>query len=112
MTTVVHATQLGRFTNEAADAFIHPPNSVASHNVLRAFSEVSMLHISELLPNVPLNYLYCRLFLCRGSTRVLDNSRFAATTSEPLMWHIPFHHELPQQVVCRVQTIVEKHLHK
>jgi hypothetical protein len=45
MTTVVHATQLGRFTNEATNALSHPLNTVASHNVIRAFAKVSMVSI-------------------------------------------------------------------
>jgi hypothetical protein len=45
MTTVVHATQLGRFTNEATNALSHPLNTVASHSVIRAFAKVSMVSI-------------------------------------------------------------------
>jgi hypothetical protein len=48
VTTVVQATQLGWFTNEATDTLSHPPNTVASHSALRAFSEVSMVSISVL----------------------------------------------------------------
>jgi hypothetical protein len=113
VTTIVHATQLGRFTNEVADALSHPPNSAASHSVLRAFAEVSMISISVLHRNVSLNSLYCHSFLCRGSARVLDDWRFTATASEPSMWPIPFHHMLPQQHALRwVLTAVEKHLYK
>jgi hypothetical protein len=72
MTNVVQAMQLGRFTNEADYALSHPPNSVASHNMLRAFVEVSMISISVLHPNVSLNYLYYHLFLYRGSTRMFN----------------------------------------
>jgi hypothetical protein len=107
VTIVEQVTQLGRFTNEATNAFSHPPNSTTSHSMLRAFAEVSMASIFILHPNVSLNSLYCRLFLCRGSTRVLDGWRFAATTSEPSMWVIAFHHRLPLQVVRQVQTAVE-----
>jgi hypothetical protein len=80
--------------------------------MLHAFTEVSMVSISVLHPNVSLNSLYCRLFLCRGPTRVLDDWRFAATASELSMWVIPFHHRLPPQVVHRVQTAMEKPLYK
>jgi hypothetical protein len=55
VTTFVQATQLGRFANEAGDALSHPPNSAASHNTIHAFTEVSMVSISELHPNVSLN---------------------------------------------------------
>jgi hypothetical protein len=72
VTTVVQATQLGRFTKEATDTLSHPLNSVTSHSSLRAFTEVSMVSICILHPNVLLNYLYCILFLCRGCTRVLE----------------------------------------
>jgi hypothetical protein len=54
----LQATQLGRFTNEAADAQSHPPNTAASHKALRAFTEVSMISISVLNPNISLNSLY------------------------------------------------------
>jgi hypothetical protein len=66
-------TQLGQLANEAGDALSHLPNSVVSHSALCAFAEVSMVSISLLHPNVSLNYLYCRLFLYGGSTRVLDS---------------------------------------
>jgi hypothetical protein len=88
VTTIVQVTQLGRFTNEAADALSHPPNSAASHSVLRAFAKVRMVSTSVLHPNVSLNSLYCRSFLCRGSTRVLDGRHFTATASELSMWAI------------------------
>jgi hypothetical protein len=102
VTTVVQATQLGRFANEATDALNHLPNSAASHSVLHAFTKVSMVSIFVLHPKVSLNSIYCCLFLCRGSARVLDGWHFVATTSEPLMWVIPFHHRLLSQVVRRV----------
>jgi hypothetical protein len=101
-TIVVQAMQLGQFTNEATNALIHPPNSATSHSALCAFAEVSMISIFILHPNVSLNSLYCHLFLCRGSIRVLDGWCFIATASEPLMWVIPFHHTLPSQVVHQV----------
>jgi hypothetical protein len=112
VTIVVQAMQLGRFTNEAADALSHPLNSVMSHNALRAFAEVSMVSIFVLHPNVSLNSLYYHLFLCRGSTRVLGSWHFTATTSEPSMWIISFHHRLLPQVVHRVQTAMENALYK
>jgi hypothetical protein len=102
VTTVVHATQLGRFANEAVDALGQLPNSATSHSALHAFAEVSMISIFVLHPNVSLNSIYCRLFLCRGSARVLDGWCFVATTSEPLILIIPFHHRLPSQVVRQV----------
>jgi hypothetical protein len=46
VTTVVQAMQHGWFTNEAADALSHPPNSATFHAVLHAFTEVSMISIS------------------------------------------------------------------
>jgi hypothetical protein len=88
-------TQLGWFRNEATDALSHPPNSAASHSMLRAFTEVSMVCIFILHPNVSLNSLYYHLFLCRGSARVLDGWHFIATVSEPSMSITPFHHRLP-----------------
>jgi hypothetical protein len=57
VTTIVHATLLGRFTNEATDALSHPPNTVASHSALRAFAEVSMVSISILQHTISLNSL-------------------------------------------------------
>jgi hypothetical protein len=57
VTTVVQAMQLGRFTNEATDALGHPPNTVVSHIVLRAFAEVSMISISVLHCTISLNSL-------------------------------------------------------
>jgi hypothetical protein len=57
VTTVVQATQLGRFANETTDALSHPPNTVASHSVLRAFTEVSMVSISVLHHTISLNSL-------------------------------------------------------
>jgi hypothetical protein len=97
ITNVAQATQLGQLTNEACDALRHLPNSVMSYNVLRAFIEVSMVSISQIHLNISLNYLYCRLFLCTGSARVLDDWSFAATASEPSVWPIRFH-RLPQYV--------------
>jgi hypothetical protein len=96
MPNVIQVTQLGQFTNEAADTLSHPSNSAAYHSVLRAFTEVSLVSISLLHPNVSLNSLYCCSFLCRGSTRVLDDWCFTATASQPSMWVIPFHHRLTQ----------------
>jgi hypothetical protein len=64
VSNVIHATQLGWFVNEAADALSHPLNSAASHSALRAFTEVSMVFISLLHANVSLNSLYCHSFLC------------------------------------------------
>jgi hypothetical protein len=110
--TVVHVMQLGWFTNEATDTLSHPSNSTASYSALRGFAEVSMVSIFILHPNVLLNSLYCRLFLCRGSARVLNNWCFTVTASEPSMWVITFHHRLPLQVICQVQTAVEKPLYK
>jgi hypothetical protein len=98
--------------NEAADALSHPLNSAVSHSALRPFAEVSLDSISLLHPNVSLNSLYYRSFLCRGSAKVLDGWRFTATASELSMWVIPFHHGLPQQALHRVQTTVEKDLYK
>jgi hypothetical protein len=83
MSNVIQATQLGWFMNEAADTLSHPLNSVASHSALRAFVEVSMVSIFLFYPNVSLNSLYYRSFLCRESARVLDGWCFTATTSEP-----------------------------
>jgi hypothetical protein len=57
VTTVVQATQVGRFTNEATDALSHPPNTVVSHSVLRAFAEVSMVSIFILHRTISLNSL-------------------------------------------------------
>jgi hypothetical protein len=88
VTTNVHATQLGQFANNAANALSHPPNSATSHHALRAFAEVRMVSTSVLHSNVSLNSLYCRSFLCRGFVRVLDDWRFTATASEPSMWPI------------------------
>jgi hypothetical protein len=98
--------------NEAAGALSHPSNFAASHSMLRAFTKVSIVSISQLHPNVSLNSLYCHSFLCRGSARVLDSWHFAATASESLMWVIPFHHGLPQQALRRVQTAEEKDMYK
>jgi hypothetical protein len=112
VTIVVQTTQLGRFTNEAADTLSHLLNSTASHSALRAFTEVSMISIFVLHPNVSLNSLYCYLCLCRGSARVLDSWHFTTTASEPSMWVIPFHHKLPSHIIHRVQTTMEKPLYK
>jgi hypothetical protein len=57
VTTVVQATQLGWFTNQATDALSHPSNTVASHSALRAFAEVSMVSISILHHTISLNSL-------------------------------------------------------
>jgi hypothetical protein len=57
-TNVAQVTQLGRLANEVAVALSHPPYSAASHNVLRAFAEVSKVSISLLDPNVSMNKLY------------------------------------------------------
>jgi hypothetical protein len=57
VTTIVQATQLGRFANEATDTLSHPPNTVASHNALRAFAKVSMVSISVLHRTISLNSL-------------------------------------------------------
>jgi hypothetical protein len=112
VSNVVQAMQLGRFANEADDALSHPLNSAVSHSALHAFNEVSMVSIFLLHPNVSLNSLYCHSFLCRGSTRVLKGWCLTATASEPLMWVIPFHHGLLQQVLHRVQTAGEKDMYK
>jgi hypothetical protein len=53
MTNVAQATQLGRLTNEVNDALSHPPNSIASHNALHAFTEVS------LVLNFPTGVYFC-----------------------------------------------------
>jgi hypothetical protein len=90
VSNVVQATQLGWFANEATDALSHLPNSAVSHNVLRAFAEVSMVSISLLHPNEMLNSLYYHSFLCRGSARVIDGWHFTATASEPSMCVIGF----------------------
>jgi hypothetical protein len=82
VTTVVQTTQLGRFTNEATGALSHPPNTVASHSVLCAFVEVSMVSIFVLHRTISLNSLIWRIFLCRGSARVLDGWHFAVTVSD------------------------------
>jgi hypothetical protein len=57
VTTVVQATQLGRFANGAIDALSHLPNTVVSHIALRAFAEVSMVSISILHRTISLNSL-------------------------------------------------------
>jgi hypothetical protein len=57
VTTVVQATQVGRFANEATDALSHPPNTVVSHSVLCAFAEVSMVSIFVLHRTISLNSL-------------------------------------------------------
>jgi hypothetical protein len=41
----LQALQLGRFANETGNVLSHPLNSAASHNVLHAFAEVSMISI-------------------------------------------------------------------
>jgi hypothetical protein len=111
VSNVIQATQLVRFANEAADTLSNPLNSVASHSALRVFVDVSMVSISLLHPNVSLNSLYYCAFLCRGSSRVLNDWHFTATASELSMWVIPFHHGLPKHVLHRVQTIGEKDLY-
>jgi hypothetical protein len=57
VTTVVQATQVGRFANEATGALSHPSNTVVSHSVLRAFAEVSMVSIFVLHRTISLNSL-------------------------------------------------------
>jgi hypothetical protein len=116
VTTVVQATQLGWFANEATDALSHPPNTFASHSMLRAFAEVSMVSISILQRTISLNSLVWRIFLCRGSARVLDGWRLAVTVSDPSMWPRPSHHGLLQQplhhVVPTEEGRVGKHLYE
>jgi hypothetical protein len=116
VTTVVHATQLGRFANEATDALSHPPNTVVSHSALRAFVEVSMISSSVLHRTISLNSLISRIFLCRGSARVLDDWRFAVTVSDPLICPSPSHHRLLQQLLHHVvpaeEERVRKHLYR
>jgi hypothetical protein len=115
VTTVVHATQLGRFANEATDALSHPPNTVVSHSALRAFVEVSMVSNSVLHHTILLNSLILCIFLCRGSARVLDGWRFAVTVSDPSICPSPSHHGLLQQplhhVVPTEEGRVRKHLY-
>jgi hypothetical protein len=48
----LQALQLGWFTDEASNVLSHPPNSVASHNVLRDFVKVSMVSIFLVHRNV------------------------------------------------------------
>jgi hypothetical protein len=55
LTNVIQAAQLGWFTNKAGNALNYPPNSAASHNVLRAFAEVSMVCIFLVHHNVSSN---------------------------------------------------------
>jgi hypothetical protein len=52
VTNVVQVTQLGRFANEVGDALSHPLKSAVSHNALCAFTEVNMVSIFVLHPNV------------------------------------------------------------
>jgi hypothetical protein len=115
VTTVVPATQLGWFANEATDALSHPSNTVASHSVLRAFTKVSMVSSSVLHRTISLNSLISRIFLCRGSTRVLDGWRFAVTVLDPSICPSPSHHRLLQQplhhVVPTEEGRVQKHLY-
>jgi hypothetical protein len=96
VTIVVQATQLGRFTNEATNTLSHPPNTIASHGSLHAFAEVSMVSTSVLHRTISLNSLISRIFLCRGSARVLDGWRFAVTVSDPSICPSPSHHRLLQ----------------
>jgi hypothetical protein len=112
VTTIVHATQLGRFINEATDALSHPLNTVASHSALHAFTEVSMVSISVLHRTISLNSLILRIFLCRGSARVLDGCRFVVTVSDPSMWPSPSHHRLLQQPLRRVVPAKEERVGK
>jgi hypothetical protein len=115
VTTVVQAMQLVRFTNEATDALSHPPNTIASHNALCAFTEVSLVSSSVLHRTISLNSLISRIFLCRGSARVLDGWRFAVTVSDPSICPSPSHHRLLQQplrhVVPAEEGRVRKHLY-
>jgi hypothetical protein len=116
VTTVVQATQLGRFINEATDALSHPPNTIVSHSVLRAFTEVSMVSSSVLHHTISLNSLISRIYLCRGSARVLDSWRFAVTVSDPSICPSPSHHRLLQQplhhIVPAEEGRVQKHLYE
>jgi hypothetical protein len=102
VTTIVQATQLGQFANEATDALSHPPNTIASHSMLRAFVEVSMVSSSVLHRTISLNSLISRIFLCRGSARVLDGWRFVVTVSDLLICPSPSHHRLMQQPLHHV----------
>jgi hypothetical protein len=104
--------QLGRFTNEASEVLSHPPNSAESHNTLRSFAEVSMVSISWLHPNIGLNSIYCHLFLCRGSAKVLDGWCFTATALEVLMCPSPSHHRFLQQALHREVTALAKDLYR
>jgi hypothetical protein len=116
VTTIVQATQLGRFANEATDALSHPPNTIASHSALRGFAEVSMVSSSVLHRTISLNSLISCIFLCRGSARVLDGWCFAVTVSEPSICPNPSHHQLLQQplhhVVPAEEVRVRKHLYR
>jgi hypothetical protein len=115
VTTVVHVTQLGLFANEATDALSHPPNTVASHNALCAFAEVSMVSSSVLHCTILLNSLISCIFLSRGSARVLDGWCFTVTVSDPSICPSPSHHRLLQQslhhVVPAEEGRVRKHLY-
>jgi hypothetical protein len=114
VTTVVQATQLGRFANEATDALSHLPNTVTSHSALRAFAEVSMVSSSVLHRTISLNSLISRIFLCRGFARVLHGWCFTVTVSGPSICPSPSHHRLLQQPLCHVvpakEGRVQKHL--
>jgi hypothetical protein len=115
MTIVVQETQLGRFANEATNALSHPPNTVASHSALRAFTEVSMVSSFILHRTISLNSLISHIFLCRGSVRVLDGWCFTATVLDPSICPSPSHHRLMQQSLRHVVPVeegrVRKHLY-
>jgi hypothetical protein len=115
VTTVVQVTRLGWFTNEATDALSHPPNTIVSHTVLSAFTEVSMVSSSVLHCTISLNSLISRIFLCRGSTRVFNSWRFTITVSDPSICPSPSHHGLLQQLLHHVVPAedgrVRKHLY-
>jgi hypothetical protein len=108
-TIVIQVMQLEQFVNEAADALSHPSNTATSHSVLRAFTQVSMVSISVLHRTISLNSLHWRIFLCRGSARVLNGWCFVATVSDPSMWPSPAHHRLLQQPLRRVLPAEGKH---
>jgi hypothetical protein len=112
VTIVVQATQLGRFANEATDALSHPPNTIASHSVLHAFAEVSMVSSYVLHRTILLNSLISRIFLCRGSTRVLDGWCFTVTISDPSICPSPSHHRLLQQPLHHVVPAEEGRVQK
>jgi hypothetical protein len=61
-----------------------------------------MVSSSVLHHTISLNYLISRIFLCRGSARVLDGWRFIVTVSDPLIYPSPSHHRLLQQSLHHV----------